>query len=171
MGISGVVTKDTFQDLRSPELVKAHDILRLELFNRQRDAQKELIERQPNLRDYFGPGYADMEILINTQFLSFSPSFLELSSTSSSRKRARSWDVHRRPRRPLRWRPYHGRFDLAHGRTSIAQSDPCASRTECDARDTQINLWKMNGVWLGSGVAGGLGIGAGILGGEGKFHT
>jgi hypothetical protein len=36
---------------------------------------------------------------------------------------------------------------------------------------TQINLWKMNGVWLGSGVAGGLGIGAGILGGEGKFHT
>lgn len=53
------MTKDAFQDLRSPELIKAHDVLGLELFNQGRDAQKKLLEQQPNLLDYFGSDYAD----------------------------------------------------------------------------------------------------------------
>lgn len=53
------MTKDAFQDLRSPELIKAHDVLGLELFNQGGDAQKKLLEQQPNLLDYFGSDYAD----------------------------------------------------------------------------------------------------------------
>ncbi|MGZ8300021.1 MAG: hypothetical protein ACXWU5_06380, partial [Rhodoplanes sp.] len=124
------MTKDAFQDLRSPKLIKAHDVLGLELFNQGRDAQKKLIEQQPNLLDYFGI-MPTVEKLINTRFLSSSQGSMQLSWTWNSRKTAVEPDIsHRSAWRPFRWNTYHRRFDLADRGPPIAQSHPCASPSD-----------------------------------------
>lgn len=166
------MTKDAFQDLRSPELIKAHDVLGLELFNQGRDAQKKLIEQQPNLLDYFGLDYADRGetykytiVVVLTGILG---AFLDLEFKINGGG-AGAFIA-----------GLGGLFAGLHitgGSIWLTEDLRSLNRTHARVEvnatlaTTQINLWKMNGVWLGSGVAGGLGIGAGILGGEGKFHT
>ena len=166
------MTKDAFQDLRSPELIKAHDVLGLELFNQGRDAQKKLISKILELLDYFGLDYADRGetykytiVVVLTGILG---AFLDLEFKINGGG-AGAFIA-----------GLGGLFAGLHitgGSIWLTEDLRSLNRTHARVEvnatlaTTQINLWKMNGVWLGSGVAGGLGIGQGILGGEGKFHT
>lgn len=87
------MTKDAFQDLRSPELIKAHDVLGLELFNQGRDAQKNCSSSNPTCWITLVQIMPTVEKLINTRFLSSSQGSMQLSWTWNSRKTAVEPDI------------------------------------------------------------------------------
>lgn len=167
------MTKDAFQDLRSPELIKAHDVLGLELFNQGRDAQKKLIEQQPNLLDYFGSDYADRgetyKYTILVVLTGIDAAFLDLEFKEDGRGAGHFIAALGGPFVGIHitggsiWLTEDLRsLNRTHARVQVIATPP----------STQITMWKKDtGVYLGAGAAGGLGIGTGILWGEGKFHT
>ena len=103
------------------------------MFNQGRDAQKKLIEQQPNLLDYFGSDYADRgetyKYTILVVLTGIDAAFLDLEFKEDG---AWSRTFHRRAWRPFRWNTYHWRFDLADRGPPIAKSHPCARRSDRD---------------------------------------